>query len=614
MVPVSVIVPMYAVEDYLPDTLASLQNQSFSDLQIVLVDDGSPDGVGDIARDAVEADSRVRYVRQDNRGPGPGGGRNGGLDAATGEYVMFVDADDVIVPHALETMMRVVVRSRADLVTCNAARLVGGAVHHSEFHDLGHRADVENTTAMHSPWLMFDSTPWNKIFRREFFDRVVGSWPEQILYEDIAAMTRAHLRSTSTAVVSERLYYWRVRGSGQITQKTSSIEGDREQLRELRSGAAEIARWGNSTLLDWYSWKAFGYDLNWMTRKLARIAPAAGTELAADIQATMEQLSSRAFAQLPDRSRAAFGLLDTVESGISRAKFTATSWRLTPVHRGFDVTGRDPMADLMRWSFDGDEAELSVQVDAAAKGEWLLELGPTPLLLSPDTEPVARIAGHVDRTLRPDRTIVKFRLPRDMESLVGDMSLICVAVSTTCGTWRGEVGRSFRDRVAGRVGTARAKVDDCSSIMPFFINNRLRLVRLLQDTGVLSAEVNSGRLVVTLAEELVELVESVRFHSEHQNARFDFERYGTATWTLPIATLESALAGGHSLLGLAAGLLDSPSVPVPLHGQPIVAASVDGIEVFLGGYGQVFARAESSLLATAAPLLQHLRPKRNVGG
>ncbi len=604
---------MYAVETYLPDTLSSLQNQSFADLQIVLVDDGSPDNVAAIAREAAAVDARVVYVHQQNRGPGPGGGRNGGLKSATGDYLMFVDADDVIAAHTLEVMMEAALRTRADLVTCNSARLVGGAVHNSEFHDLGHRVDIENTTAAESPWLMFDSTPWNKIFRREFFDRVVGSWPEQVLYEDIAMMTRAHLRSTSTAVISEPLYYWRVRGAGQITQKTDSIAADLEQLRELRNGAAEVARWGDATLLDWFSWKAYGFDLSWMTRKLARIAPATANELAADIRLTMDQLSTRAFNQLPERTRRGFELVDQVERRTSRAKLMATNWRLTPVHRGLDVVGRDPTADLLRWKIIGDEIELSIQVDSAAHGTWQLELGARPLLLAPEHEPLAVVVGEQDRARRPDRTMVRFRLPLDLEPIVGALPLVHLGVSTTTGAWRGEIGRSLRDKVAGRLGKPRATVSDASSAVPFFVNNRLKLALIAPGSGVLVANTSAERIVFTIGDELAQTVDSIGLYSEHQHEPFDLDRDDPTTWSLPLDTVVAALADGHTLLALAAGMKTSPSVPVPLRGQPSIEIDIAGGEVFLGGYGQVFIRPEASLRAEAAPLLQYLRRRRSAG-
>ena len=608
------IVPMYAVETYLPDTLASLQNQTFDDLQIVLVDDGSPDRVGEIASRAAALDSRVTYVRQDNRGPGPGGGRNGGLEAAVGDYVMFVDADDVIRRHGIELMMDLARSSRADLVTCNAARLVGGAVHHSEFHDLGHRCDVASTTAIVSPWLMFDSTPWNKIFRRDYFDHVVGRWPEQILYEDIAVMTRAHLRSEATAVISEPLYYWRVRDSGQITQQTAAIKGDLEQLRELRKGAEEVARWGDAATLDWYSWKAYGFDLTWMTRKLARITPEDASELAGEMRLTMDQLSERAFAQLPARTRDALAAIDRVDRPLRRARAAATNWRLTPVSRGFDVGGRDPHADLLRWNAGDECVELVVGVDSSATGSWQLQLSKDPILTMPDRELVAAVAGKRGRSTRAGRDVISFRLPEDLDMQANSAGVLHLAVATEGTGWRGEVGRSFGDRVASRIGRQRASAQSASSIAPFFENNRLKLAVIDEGKGALSVSAEHGRLTITVDGETALSMSELALYSERQHEPFELVRgRDVAAWSIELETVGGAMAQGHNLLALAYTETESPTIPVPLRGQPSVENHVEGIDVFLGAHGQVFLRPARTALAQATEVLDYLRRRSRDG-
>ena len=89
---VSIIVPVYGTEDYLPDCIESLQKQTYPHVEIILVDDQSPDGCPAICDAYAQKDPRIRVIHQKNTGVS--GARNAGLDAATGDFVAFVDSDD----------------------------------------------------------------------------------------------------------------------------------------------------------------------------------------------------------------------------------------------------------------------------------------------------------------------------------------------------------------------------------------------------------------------------------------------------------------------------------------------------------------------------------------
>ena len=100
---VSIIVPVFNCERYLPRTLESLSNQSYGNLDIILVDDGSQDGSGTLCDAICEQDCRFRVIHQLNRGPGEA--RNAGLQVARGEYIGFVDGGDYIHVEAVEKML-----------------------------------------------------------------------------------------------------------------------------------------------------------------------------------------------------------------------------------------------------------------------------------------------------------------------------------------------------------------------------------------------------------------------------------------------------------------------------------------------------------------------------
>lgn len=100
---ISIIVPVYNVERYLPECLDSLLGQTYRELEIILVDDGSRDASGRICDAYGERDSRIRVIHQQNQGLSPT--RNHGLDIATGDYIAFVDSDDYVAEDMMEKML-----------------------------------------------------------------------------------------------------------------------------------------------------------------------------------------------------------------------------------------------------------------------------------------------------------------------------------------------------------------------------------------------------------------------------------------------------------------------------------------------------------------------------
>lgn len=105
---ISVIVPVYRVEPFLPRCLDSLRNQTYRNLEILLVDDGSPDNCGKICDEYAEKDHRFRVIHKENGGLSSA--RNAGLDAATGEFIGFVDSDDWIAPQMYETLLSALIK------------------------------------------------------------------------------------------------------------------------------------------------------------------------------------------------------------------------------------------------------------------------------------------------------------------------------------------------------------------------------------------------------------------------------------------------------------------------------------------------------------------------
>ena len=114
---ISVVVPVYNVEKYLPKCLDSLLAQSWQELEIIVVDDGSPDNSWDIMQEYARRDSRVRPIRQKNGGLSAA--RNAGVEAARGEWIGFLDSDDYVAPEMYERLYRAAAEQGAQMAVCS---------------------------------------------------------------------------------------------------------------------------------------------------------------------------------------------------------------------------------------------------------------------------------------------------------------------------------------------------------------------------------------------------------------------------------------------------------------------------------------------------------------
>lgn len=160
---ISVIVPVYKVEAYLDRCLLSLTGQTYENLEILLVDDGSPDNSGAICDAWAERDKRIRVIHQENQGGGPA--RNAALDVARGELLAFVDSDDYIDKNFYSHLYSLL-QQGADIAECgyvdtlDDAAVLGGGSTAPEF------ASRQEAMALHIRDQSFRQVIWNKLYRR----------------------------------------------------------------------------------------------------------------------------------------------------------------------------------------------------------------------------------------------------------------------------------------------------------------------------------------------------------------------------------------------------------------------------------------------------------------
>ena len=216
---ISVIVPVYNVAGYVGPCIASLRAQTYTAIEIVVVDDGSTDGSGDEARAAAGDDPRITVLRQENAGLSAA--RNAGLREAAGRFVAFVDSDDRVAPTFLETLRRAIAETGAPWAAC-AVRLVradGTTRDVSAIHGQRHPATAGIEAMPLATWpqiVPFWPSAWNKLYRRTLIDGT--RFVPGTLYEDHPWFQELAARAERIAYVPEPLY-WQSQGrDGQITR------------------------------------------------------------------------------------------------------------------------------------------------------------------------------------------------------------------------------------------------------------------------------------------------------------------------------------------------------------------------------------------------------------
>ncbi|BAK35595.1 putative glycosyltransferase/ glycerophosphotransferase [Microlunatus phosphovorus NM-1] len=247
----SVVVPVYNVEDYLGECLDSVLAQTLQRMQIILVDDGSTDGSAAIMAEYAARDRRIVIVRQANAGLGAA--RNAGITAARAPYLTFLDADDTVPPDAYQQMVRTLSRTGSDFAIGAVRRMRHGHRSVPSWTKNVHQVERLRVTIDQFPDAMQDVIACNRMFRTEFWRTKIGPFEEGTAYEDHVPMVTAYLRAHAFDVLTTFTYNWRIRENatsiGQQKHLASNLE-DRLRVKQqaldvvMREASSEVrAAW-----------------------------------------------------------------------------------------------------------------------------------------------------------------------------------------------------------------------------------------------------------------------------------------------------------------------------------------------------------------------------------
>lgn len=214
---VSIAVPFYNVERYLAQNIESLINQTYKNIEILLVDDGSIDNSGKIADNYAKKDKRIKVVHQQNKGFS--GARNSTMNIASGDYITFVDADDYVLPEYVEYLLTLAVKANADIAISKNCFTTSNLkqVKTLTFEIYSPEQAVEN---FFYPYIQLGS--WNKIYRMSFLkENNIHFIPELKTGEGLQFITLAASLSNKVAVGNKKVYVYRVNNPKSATTKAN---------------------------------------------------------------------------------------------------------------------------------------------------------------------------------------------------------------------------------------------------------------------------------------------------------------------------------------------------------------------------------------------------------
>lgn len=236
---VTVVVPVYNVEHYLRACLESIINQTYKSLQIILVDDGSTDSSNIICDEYARRDKRVQVIHKDNKGLSDA--RNKGIDLADGEYITFIDSDDVIELDMIEYLMQLILRYNADISVCQARYISDdGLLLKKPCGGIKEKKVINALNCIHE-FLYgqeIGTVAWRKLYKRSLFQEI--RYPVGRYHEDVFTTYKLVAISDSIAIGSEAKYLYRIRPSSIMRSPFSPkhldlVVGKREMARFIEN-------------------------------------------------------------------------------------------------------------------------------------------------------------------------------------------------------------------------------------------------------------------------------------------------------------------------------------------------------------------------------------------
>lgn len=221
----SVIIPVYKTQEYLEECVNSILSQAAQDVEVILVDDGSPDECPRICDEIMRTDSRVKVIHKTNGGLSSA--RNAGLQIATGKYVTFVDSDDKVFPSSIKEILSWISSENADICFLHTVKIfpdetqtdLGEGLIRSQLHSKSREEAIQHLSSR----TKYPGSAWSKLYRREFLTNNELHFPYDRRYsEDLGFIRDCVLSASSFDALDVPYYQYRQNRQGSITNEISS--------------------------------------------------------------------------------------------------------------------------------------------------------------------------------------------------------------------------------------------------------------------------------------------------------------------------------------------------------------------------------------------------------
>ena len=220
---ISVIIPIYKVEEYLDECIVSVISQTYKNLEIILVDDGSPDNCPAMCDDWANKDKRIRVIHKENGGVASA--RNAGLKVATGEFIAFIDSDDWVAVGMYEMLLSAIKEHNADIVSCGI-----NVVHNGKYQVMntptiiGDSAEILKLVYADT---VYPVSAFNKLYRRSLWQDL--EFPNLSIGEDAVATCVLVSKAKKIVQIDEPLYFYRIHNNSAMTASFSIKRMDEEE-------------------------------------------------------------------------------------------------------------------------------------------------------------------------------------------------------------------------------------------------------------------------------------------------------------------------------------------------------------------------------------------------
>lgn len=221
---ISIIVPIYNVEKYLPKCIESILNQTYTNLEIILVDDGSLDNSSQICDEYAKRDKRIKVIHQ--RNSGPGFTRNAGLDIYSGEFVMFIDPDDYISKDAVQVLYDRIVIDGSDMAVGKHTDVYDDGSCNGTYCSFMKNAVISKRDlfSMMGKSNFIAVSSCAKLYKRKIFDEI--RYPKLKSAEDLWIFTKVVDKCKTISIVDKTIYYYYQRSDSLVHKKSEQSKND----------------------------------------------------------------------------------------------------------------------------------------------------------------------------------------------------------------------------------------------------------------------------------------------------------------------------------------------------------------------------------------------------